>query len=892
MDMPEPSLTPALRRPVLKPLAWVLLALALVFGFIFARSFSSDYVLFSNDAPLGLISAESSQQASTVPGLLTGFWQDLQWLGVEQPSILPSLSFWLYQVWRDPVLNAKFYAPVSLAFLGFCAWLFFRQLGFRNSVCVFGALAAALNMDTFSHAMWGLPSRALCQAAIFLALAAIQSGSLRRLWMKAVLGGMAVGLAIMEGFDVGALYSLYVAAFAFFLACVRPGTPGRRMIRGGILVAVIAISAVWFSAHALNTLIGTQIEGVAGMEPNDASRLQRWDQATMWSLPKAETIRVLIPGLFGYGMDALGYKSHADGSWYWGAVGQAPGNPATRHSGAGTYAGCLVVILGAFAIASAFRKQGGPFTHLERKYVFFWLAALIVSLLLAWGRHAPFYRIFYALPYVHTIRNPIKFMHMFHLALLILAAFGLEGLVRHYIARARDAENGFASHLKSWWKAVAGFDRKWVVGSGLALAVAVLGFLIYRSSNQELAAHLSQGGFTPQQIPLILEFTYRDYAIFLAFFAASLALVILALSGWFAGTRARYFAGIAGLLLVVDLHRANAPWIVYYNFKERYSTGNLIDFLRDGARDRRVTGKLTPFSGSYLIGQQPDFAMFYHFWLENPFRFYNIHSLEVNQMPRMPELDAEYLSYLSANLNNPAEFYLIPRLWQLTSTRIALGASPWAANLNSIPGASNQFRVLRRFELIPKHGASSASSPDDITTTFMPQGRYAIIEYTNALPRVSLFSHWTVSTNDRQTLLTLRNPGFDPRQTVLIASQIPGPPTNSASAAGTAEFANYSPKEFDVQVEAKVPSMLLVNDKFSPHWKAWIDGEPAPILRANFIMRAVQVPPGTHTVTFRYRPPANSFWITASAFLVAFGLCGFLGWTWFRGREPKQTAAA
>ena len=52
---------------------------------------------------------------------------------------------------------------------------------------------------------------------------------------------------------------------------------------------------------------------------------------------------------------------------------------------------------------------------------------LLVSALLAFGRFAPFYKFFYALPYASMIRIPVKFMHLFSWILVILFAYGMHG---------------------------------------------------------------------------------------------------------------------------------------------------------------------------------------------------------------------------------------------------------------------------------------------------------------------------------------------------------------------------------------------------------------------------------------------------------------------------------
>jgi uncharacterized membrane protein YfhO len=46
----------------------------------------------------------------------------------------------------------------------------------------------------------------------------------------------------------------------------------------------------------------------------------------------------------------------------------------------------------------------------------------------------------------------------------------------------------------------------------------------------------------------------------------------------------------------------------------------------------------------------------------------------------------------------------------------------------------------------------------------------------------------------------------------------------------------------------------VLNDVWQPWWQAEIDGRPVPLLRANAIFRAVQVPAGRSTIRFVFRP--------------------------------------
>jgi uncharacterized membrane protein YfhO len=46
----------------------------------------------------------------------------------------------------------------------------------------------------------------------------------------------------------------------------------------------------------------------------------------------------------------------------------------------------------------------------------------------------------------------------------------------------------------------------------------------------------------------------------------------------------------------------------------------------------------------------------------------------------------------------------------------------------------------------------------------------------------------------------------------------------------------------------------VISDLWYPGWKAWVGEAEAPILRANYLFRAVPVGSGRQQVTLRYQP--------------------------------------
>jgi hypothetical protein len=47
---------------------------------------------------------------------------------------------------------------------------------------------------------------------------------------------------------------------------------------------------------------------------------------------------------------------------------------------------------------------------------------------------------------------------------------------------------------------------------------------------------------------------------------------------------------------------------------------------------------------------------------------------------------------------------------------------------------------------------------------------------------------------------------------------------------------------------------LTLLDTYDSAWRVRVDGQPAPLLRANALFRAVRLTRGEHVVEFRYRP--------------------------------------
>ncbi|HSY10492.1 MAG TPA: hypothetical protein VK840_06210, partial [Candidatus Dormibacteraeota bacterium] len=374
---------------------------------------------------------------------------------------------------------------------------------------------------------------------------------------------------------------------------------------------------------------------------------------------------------------------------------------------------------------------------------------------------------------------------------------------------------------------------------------------------------------------------------FILFFSLATGLLMFVLAGVFSGRRARWGGIFLGALLILDLGRADLPWIVHWNYMQKYdidpvdrnnSTNPILNFLRDKSYEHRVA--ILPFgSQGHLLFYDDAFGDVYRIeWAQHHFPYYNIQSLDIIQMPRMP---VDWEAFNAALVSSTPV-----RRWELTNTRYLLGPAGFLDTLNQqLDPVQQRFRIVKRFDVMPKPGIEQVKKLEELTAFPNDSGGCALFEFTGALPRAGLYAGWQVSTNDDDTLQTLAAANFDPAKIVLVSTNLPSPPAGTTNEnSGTVEFKSYAPKDIVLDARANAPTVLLLNDKFDPDWRVTVDGKPAELLRCNFIMRGVYLTPGAHTVEFQFKLPNGPLYVTLTA--IAVGIC-MLGLLVFSTRKSN-----
>jgi hypothetical protein len=252
-------------------------------------------------------------------------------------------------------------------------------------------------------------------------------------------------------------------------------------------------------------------------------------------------------------------------------------------------------------------------------------------------------------------------------------------------------------------------------------------------------------------------------------------------------------------------------------------------------------------------------------------------------MPRVPELETAYFRALGL-MDNQNNLPLVGRLWQLTNTRYILGSKEAVDQLNGmVDPVQKRIRLKMPFGLGLKPGVTppnaSTATADVVqllTATRSETGPFAVLEFTGTLPRAKFYTDWQAGLSDAQTLQQLRAPDWDPARQVLLSEKIAGTPPSPSSATSEASITQYAPKRITVKTRSDAPGILLLNDRWHPDWKVTVDGQSAPLLRANFLMRGVSVAAGEHTVEYRFDPPHQTLWVSLAAVATGLLLVGIL----------------
>jgi hypothetical protein len=139
-----------------------------------------------------------------------------------------------------------------------------------------------------------------------------------------------------------------------------------------------------------------------------------------------------------------------------------------------------------------------------------------------------------------------------------------------------------------------------------------------------------------------------------------------------------------------------------------------------------------------------------------------------------------------------------------------------------------------------------------------------IIYNPNAAPLVNpaaLGNAWFVrdikQVNSADEEIKAMGPGFKPENTAIVdkrfADQLKGSVNFDSSA--SIQLNSYAPNKLEYSYNSSVAGTVIFSEVYyAKGWNAFVDGNPAPHFRANYVLRGMNVPAGNHKIEFRFEP--------------------------------------
>ncbi|HMQ49901.1 MAG TPA: YfhO family protein [Saprospiraceae bacterium] len=117
---------------------------------------------------------------------------------------------------------------------------------------------------------------------------------------------------------------------------------------------------------------------------------------------------------------------------------------------------------------------------------------------------------------------------------------------------------------------------------------------------------------------------------------------------------------------------------------------------------------------------------------------------------------------------------------------------------------------------------------------------------------------------------------------------------------GSINLTSYEPNHLTYKSTAENEQFAVFSEIwYGPDkgWQAYVDGQPVEHIRANYILRAMRIPAGNHTIEFRFEPKSFQKGKMVSQVFSSILLLGFLGflgyrsYEWYSSPAPSKPAA-
>jgi hypothetical protein len=181
----------------------------------------------------------------------------------------------------------------------------------------------------------------------------------------------------------------------------------------------------------------------------------------------------------------------------------------------------------------------------------------------------------------------------------------------------------------------------------------------------------------------------------------------------------------------------------------------------------------------------------------------------------------------------------------------------------------NWLRLLNVRFVVSRQGIDSIPG-----MTRVHRGSGSVFELPRWLPRAMLVGEYRRVSPARAILDSVALGSADAARATWLERD-PGLTLGSVAGA-RASISSYTLNDVAIEVDTPGAALLRLADLWYPDWEATVDGRPAEILKADYLLRAVAVPAGSHRVEFHFRPRTmrQGLLLSCASLLVTLALLG------------------
>ena len=554
------------------------------------------------------------------------------------------------------------------------------------------------------------------------------------------------------------------------------------------------------------------------------------DYAFSYSYGKAETLTLLIPNAFG---GASGGGLTTDSEFYKAMTSRGVDPAAAKQMaelGAPTYWGDQPMVGGpAYAGAALlFLFVLGMFVI--RGPIRWWLlSAALLMIMLAWGKNLLFFNefLFDYLPYLNKFRAMTMALCLAQLFLAAGAAMGLQTIVTQKLNFAQLRNPLFIS---------LGLT------AGLALVLAVMGgafFTFQTPTDLDMLSRYFGEAAKDFQTALIND---RQSLLRADAFRSVILILLAAGALWLFITnkiKAGLFYPLLLAVVIFDLFSVDKRFLNAADFIPKAQASVPFEptaadeqIRQDKSPDYRVFDQTGDFMSSNRTSFFHRSIGGYHAAKLRRYQELISYAFPVNTLPILNMLNAKYV--IQPGQPNPADPQQQPSGPVAIPNPEVMGAAWFVGNVQQVANADEEIAVMKT---------------------------------------------------------------LNPRDSAVVdkrfAAELGNLPATMDHTGSTIKLTNYRPDKLIYEANAVRDGLVVFSEIYyrgHEDWQAFIDGKPVPHLRANYVLRALRIPAGKHTIEFRFDPPmasiGNTIDLIANVLLIL-----LIGFVLFREGRNRRSAS-